>query len=339
MMVEVASTPSAKEYTQKISRCGTQWLHALQLLRSAARSRTTRLDVAVYNAAMKCCDRSQQWPTALHLFEELQERFQPSIISYSTAASACATGAAWRAALAVARSAARLSAAADVAAVNAAITACQRAQRWERSLDLFAATPRPTAITYGAALAAAGTAGASSASGAWRAAMAAELLEGCRRREVELNVVMVNAAIGVCEPIWEQALHLFRSLLPRGLRPSAVSVSSAVRALPPLRWRSALGALGAEEANVAAVNCAASTVGSAQRWVQALELWTCLAAAALRPNAATPVAVLKALEEKAVRGRGLRGRGTEETGWWAVVRWNGMGVKLLEYVFLKLESR
>lgn len=80
-------------------------------------------------------------------------------------------------------------------------------------------------------------------------------------------------------------------------------------------------------------------MGSAQRWVQALELWTCLAAAALRPNAATPVAVLKALEEKAVRGRGLRGRGTEETGWWAVVRWNGMGVKLLEYVFLKLESR
>lgn len=75
-------------------------------------------------------------------------------------------------------------------------------------------------------------------------------------------------------------------------------------------------------------------MGSAQRWVQALELWTCLAAAALRPNAATPVAVLKALEEKAVRGRG-----TEETGWWAVVRWNGMGVKLLEYVFLKLESR
>ena len=57
-----------------------------------------------------------------------------------------------------------------------------------RSLDLFAATPRPTAITYGAALAAAGTAGASSASGAWRAAMAAELLEGCRRREVETEL-------------------------------------------------------------------------------------------------------------------------------------------------------
>ncbi|CAJ1436896.1 unnamed protein product [Effrenium voratum] len=159
-----AKEKSEVPWNAAVSACdkGGQWEVALALLRNSRLQRVKTSAITV-NAAMSACARCERWALALAMLRELSPR--ATVISYNAAMS----GAPWCHALALLREAKGARLQLTVVTYSTAISACERSGRWLEVLRLLEEMRTrqlpPNAVSYNSALAACG------ASRQWRQTM------------------------------------------------------------------------------------------------------------------------------------------------------------------------
>ncbi|CAK9017896.1 unnamed protein product [Durusdinium trenchii] len=176
----------------------------------------------------------------------------------------------------------------NIIAYNAVISAHVKGHQWQRALHLFwileakppsselspasRALPRPTVVTFSAAI---------SACDRWWQAL--QLLTLMFARALSPTTVTFNAAIAAAEKAqeWQVALLLLADMLKQQVLPSVVSFSSAVSACEKsLRWEMALRLMDwmrseSVLANQVTYNSVISACEKGQQWQQAmLSLWS-----------------------------------------------------------------
>ncbi|KAG5192981.1 hypothetical protein JKP88DRAFT_346364 [Tribonema minus] len=216
------------------------WPTALALLDSM-RMAGPPPDAISYNSALKCLAAAGQWERATALLANMWlhsssgggggvQPVRPSQRAYAAAILACANAkpvARWREALALRAEMATVGLGADCPhALSAAMSACARAGRWKRALQL---------------LRAAGSSGSlqradGSANGDGGGAAAAAAARNAK------NPVLYGIAIAACaaERKADLAERLLREMRVAGLAPSLVHYNSYLKACPYARARAVL---------------------------------------------------------------------------------------------------
>eukprot|EP00929_Paragymnodinium_shiwhaense_P078267 TRINITY_DN4053_c0_g4_i1.p1 TRINITY_DN4053_c0_g4~~TRINITY_DN4053_c0_g4_i1.p1 ORF type:complete len:789 (+),score=165.02 TRINITY_DN4053_c0_g4_i1:204-2570(+) len=118
-----------------------QWMTALDIVFQLPEETA---DVIAYNAALSTCEKALQWQRALELLFALKAgRLRSSIVSYSSATSACEkTGEEWQSALGVFETALVDGLETNLIIHSAIVSACEKSGQWSRALIAFAELER-----------------------------------------------------------------------------------------------------------------------------------------------------------------------------------------------------
>ena len=111
------------------------WQQGLQQLEEM-RTLDLQVEESALNAVLKACGRGLEWPKAIGLLADGQQRRLVSIGSYTTVIKACGLSSKWQQALLVA---CRLEddCPLDLLACSTVSSVCERASKWPRALSLF----------------------------------------------------------------------------------------------------------------------------------------------------------------------------------------------------------
>lgn len=189
-----------------IKACGRQshWQRALWL--AAELESKVPGDLILQNSLIAACQKAGQWHRALQLLAELPSKaLQPTVVSYNTAISACAT--VWQIAMMLAH---RTDVQRDVITFNAAMSSLdQDVLQWQRAFHLFLSLRRndllPSLVTCSTAMSVVGH--------RWDVAL--HFLE-TSDLGVRADVVMYSAGINACGKCQE------RQRSPRNDRPDQI---------------------------------------------------------------------------------------------------------------------
>lgn len=189
-----------------------------------------RLEVNVFHftAVIAACDR-KNWQLSLLLLEEMVKlQIAPNQISYSSAATSCASAGYWHLSLDLLYAMPLKRLTPDQVSFNAAIDA-YRGVSWECAVDLLLEMPRrrllQDAVSFGAAIS------ACERDSEWQAVL--ELLSLMYKMKVQLNEISGSAAISACGQKggqWEISLALLRDMLQAAGRPDRLVWNAAITA-------------------------------------------------------------------------------------------------------------
>lgn len=246
------------------------------------------------NSLIAACQKAGQWHRALQLLAELPSKaLQPTVVSYNTAISACAT--VWQIAMMLAH---RTDVQRDVITFNAAMSSLdQDVLQWQRAFHLFLSLRRndllPSVVTCSTAMSVVGH--------RWDVAL--HFLE-TSDLGVRADVVMYSAGINACGKCqeWEQALWTLASCKRRELQPHVVAYNTVISTLAECRWEVALlifhEALMYSRPDVITYNAAISASAAGSCWQAALHFLTSAKEGLVQCDAITYNAAMSSCESK-----------------------------------------
>ena len=188
---------------------GAQWQLALHCFETFP-SNTLEKSARAVASVMKACQRAEQWPYALTIFQLCcREGIGTNLVVRNIAISSCAAGSLWHAAVAL-----TCCQEADVRSYNAALTALANEGLWERSLQLLAHLQirrcKVSVVTYNSVLA------ACERSGQWEFAL--QFLCELSQIELQADAITFNTLISTCTKArrWLEGVKLLMGMRKAG---------------------------------------------------------------------------------------------------------------------------
>ncbi|CAK9096157.1 unnamed protein product [Durusdinium trenchii] len=216
---------------------------------------------------MAICGRAGRWEWALFFFDRAM-KYGASETSYNTAITACERSGAWQQALSLfdQMCSNRL---ASTRSYGSIINAFQSSAQWRLAVQLlhqmWIDRTEWNTVTCNAAL--------SSCEKAGERKMALFLLQSMTRQSVQADEITYNAAISACERTdrWDLALHLLAEMQSNSLPPSDTSLTAAISACKtPGEWERALrlmAGLGMQQApSTISTNALLFCLAHASQW-------------------------------------------------------------------------
>ncbi|CAE7945950.1 unnamed protein product [Symbiodinium sp. KB8] len=235
--------PNVISYGAALSACArvAKWQHAIALLEDVS-AEDIDMNIVLWNSAITACARAGEWPLALRLLELLQqEGLQPDVLSFNACITAAGAGSRWQLALSLfdlAESVGR-----SVVTYNAVLAAFEAAGEWLPALSLLRQLRSSEALSVDNISFASAISACQKAS-RWERSL--QLLWQTEASGLSPDIVCFNAAISACDRCfeWQRSLWLLRELCRRRLRPDAVTFACVVSACAKTgRWSQALSLL------------------------------------------------------------------------------------------------
>ena len=230
----------------KAFETGMTWYPVLSLLQGVARW-NIRQDSYLLGAAISACESCGAWDYAFHIqnaFSKDSNQQKPSAFldkslhAWNSCLAASAGASMWCLGLVTLDQLSFAKLQKDVVSCSSVLHACDIGKRWQRALHLFSDMldygPSPNVVASGAAISAASK---SMRGGEW----ALKELKRMEMKQMQLNVVCLNAAMSACATsiLWAECLFLLRV---KHRMPSMVSFGAAISAFERVeRWADALG--------------------------------------------------------------------------------------------------
>eukprot|EP00435_Cladocopium_sp_Y103_P002845 s812_g1.t1 len=281
------------------------YMHARPFARSSWSSIPLSTAVISLSAAISACERGQQWPVALQLFDTFRSAaVQLDLIACNSVVSACEKGGQWQAALHLLQDALcpknggsttvqEHDLQLDAISFNAAISACAKSTTWPWALqlldDLQASKLESDTVSFNAAI---------SAAEDWQ--MAFHLLDHMDQVQVQRDVVSFNAAISASD--WHHSLLLLERMRFLSIPPQLITCSTAITSCSlGGRWQDALHLFESiQQPDLIAFNALISACEKGSAWEAALQLLRSLpemSSGKLRANLITCNSALSACEK------------------------------------------
>eukprot|EP00913_Durusdinium_trenchii_P024467 g22969.t1 len=216
-----------------------------------------------------------RWDRALCLVEEMKEgQLELKVVSFSALMKACQR--AERSELALKLFASLASVQLDVISFNTSISACQQGGRWQQALSFLGsmapAELKPGVTTFGATMTACEKAGQ------WPQAL--NLLRAMVCALIQSNLMTCSALISACEKgrRWQHALILLETMIEKGYLMDVLTFNAAISACEKSgQWCCALGLLDQMlesqlQANDISFNAIISACEKGSQWQRAISL-------------------------------------------------------------------
>ena len=193
-------TPNIVVCNSLISACASagQWELALCLLEKM-QVFTLEMDIFSVSGAINACEKGGEWRRALHLCNNLLKiRLAPNVVAISSAITACAKASRWEISLFLLHSMGELQVQANAFSYSSVMSGCQKVGSWHQALELFRQMPTaglvPDVVSCNAAF-----------QGIARWEMASQLVDEMDKKQVPVNELSFNSAIGACATVNEVA--------------------------------------------------------------------------------------------------------------------------------------
>eukprot|EP00439_Symbiodinium_sp_Y106_P041872 s4524_g5.t1 len=226
-----------------VTACGlpAAWQSILALLQQAEDA--LHLTTSLCNAGMDSLVKAGCWRWAMHVFQQMNHAdVRKSVISYSSAIKAVATGQQWPAASALLQDLRDSSLRCDTILCGSLMTACARAGCWEVALglheDMNTLSVPTDALVVDALIR------SCEPGGKWAVAM--HMLESLPDLGILPDLRLYNTVLGVCSAAgqWQRGADLLERARFALLQPDAFSFSVCVTACErATRWEGALASL------------------------------------------------------------------------------------------------
>lgn len=210
-------------YTATISALE-QWPKALQLFEDL-QDRSLEADVILHNAVVSGCDTREQWKKSSSMFSKLRCRsIQASLISFNTFISTCDKSGHWEQAAACLMRLER-GLQADAISYNAMMSSSGSANCWQLAVDSYArlrqAHIQPTRVTCNTAIATCRH---------WQRTL--RVLSEGSKMSLFPDVISYCSAMSACEKaaLWQMAFCLFASMTGDQLQATSVCYNTLISA-------------------------------------------------------------------------------------------------------------
>eukprot|EP00929_Paragymnodinium_shiwhaense_P078800 TRINITY_DN40880_c0_g1_i1.p1 TRINITY_DN40880_c0_g1~~TRINITY_DN40880_c0_g1_i1.p1 ORF type:complete len:696 (+),score=116.04 TRINITY_DN40880_c0_g1_i1:196-2283(+) len=273
-------------------------LHLLELLRQ----RKSSLSVFHYGAALKACDKSEDWKAALVLLSQMAaDTVQANCITCSAAVSACSRRGLWQMASGIFDSMRYEGVEPNTITVGAVLNACYQAETWPAACMLLGLAQRGGVELSTAAQNV--MISAMERAAEWQNAL--HMLGVMSRTLSSPDSTSYCAALSACEKglQWAVALALFRSMGSVKVPPSTVAYSATVSAFEKCgKWDLAtflLSEMKTAEAipNIITYSAVISACEKGLQWELALDLLDEMLLQSIPPDTIAYSAALSACEK------------------------------------------
>jgi pentatricopeptide repeat domain-containing protein 1 len=213
---------------------------ALELYAGMPKAGANQPTVATFNALVTACDKSEQWPRAVEVFEQMKAvGVQPDVYSFVALIRALGNGAEWERMESAFEQMKAAGVQPSLDTYSILIAAFGKGGHWERMREVFeqmkAGEQQPNIDTFSALVGAYNTGG--------QFECVRETFEEMKAAGVQPNVITYNAFIGACEKgaQWERAESAFAEMRAARVQPNDYTFNTLISAFAKgAQWERAM---------------------------------------------------------------------------------------------------